>query len=291
MEQEKKLLDKFYRELYTSLQSQGKLKQNSVLISFIKMNSNNRFRAFDKSSLNSAYEDKTIIDGLSKKGFIRKNEKLNEYVITATGVFEIEKNELEEDYVIKNLDKIYFDLFKSSEKPLESKEKIVILSLIAVRAFSEGVTIKLNKEDRVLEVLGEIFELCQRKLQELGIISKEANEEVYGAFKNEKVVSGIFRRLNNLPKKTNNLYNFKKGGHAYYLDISKDNLIDPKKLSYLLKLIWGDKILSAGEVENIHRFLSEISDKYGIYLFESHEKIFSRPKYDEEIKKALYKSI
>lgn len=291
MEPEKRLLDKFYRELYVYLQSEGRLKNNSVLVSFIKMNSNNRFKSLDKSSLNLREEDKGLIENLIKKSFVRRSEKLGEGVITALGVYEIEKDNLEKDYIIKNLDKIYFDLFKSSDKPLESKEKIVIFSLISVRAFSEDASIKSNKGDKILEVLGEIFELSYGKLQELGLISKKDSDDVYGAFKNEKRVSGIFRRLTNLPKKTNNLYTFKKGGHAYYLDISNKETLDIGKLAHLLKLVWGGKILSAEEINSCNDFLNKISEKYCIYLFDAKERIFSKPTYDQEIKNALYKSI
>jgi len=290
MTEELEVLERFYKELSKNMEANGQLKEESVLFSFFKMNSNRRFKFLEESSINPGIIKKEILSSLLSKEFIRQTDKINHYVITGKGVFEIEKSIFSLNKIINWIDKEYFNLYKEFDRPLKDQEKVVLFSLIAIRSFSNVAAVNLKKFQGISETVSQILEDSYEKLKELNIISELSKEKLYGGFKNESKVSGLFRRLTNLPKKTKGIY-VTSGGSTYYLSLSIENKIDKEKLSYLLKQIFGNKKFSALEIKSIYNFLCDVAAKKSIYIFESKERIFSKPAYDKDIEEALYETL
>ena len=103
-------------------------------------------------------------------------------------------------------------------------------------------------------------------------------------------MSGLFRRQTSLPKKTRGIY-VSPGNTIYFLDVADKEVIDKEKLSFLFKNIWVKKKLSVLDIGEIYNFLCNIAAKNSIFIFDQNERIFSKPKYDEDLKNALYLSI
>lgn len=290
MGKEIEVLNRFYRELSQNMELEGKLKENSVFLSFLKIRSNNRLKLLEDSAINPGIVPKEVLSSLLSSGLIRQTDKINNYVVTAKGVWEIEKNSLGPDKLISWIDEEYFNQYHSSDKPLTDQEKVVLFSMIAIRSFSKTSAINLKKGGGMLETWGRVLEEANEKLKELNIISELKKDDLYGGFENETKVSGLFRRLTNLPKKTKGLY-FSGGNSLYFLELSKEGKINKENLSYLLKQIWGGKKLSSKEVEEVYNYLCTTASKMSIYVFDLTGRVFSKPIYDSEVKDSLYNSI
>ena len=76
-------------------------------------------------------------------------------------------------------------------------------------------------------------------------------------------------------------------GLTYYLDISKDEIIDKRKLAEIIKIIFGKKLNEDNEYD-IKEFCNEIAfDTVG--LFDS-KHIFSKPEYEDDIGDAFFEA-
>jgi hypothetical protein len=115
-----------------------------------------------------------------------------------------------------------------------------------------------------------------------------SNLELYGKIGNEHLVSSLFRRANDLPKKTRGIY-VAPGTANYFLDLFEDSNISNEKLSHLFKQIFGNKALSYREINDIHAFCCDIAYSKSSYVFDPKQHIFSKPEYDEVIRDTLLK--
>jgi len=287
-------LKKFYDKLYDNLVMKKKLKNSSVLISFLEIKSNVRFRLLSESSIPCFKIPREALTNLLTRRLIRGTDEIDNYTITARGVWEYEngKNIIDEVFLIKYLDKKFFG-FEDSQKSLSDKEKIILFSMIAARTFSKKSPIDLKKDETTNNIWQDILYNASEKLKSLDIISEKNQKEFHGKLYapkgNEHPVSNIIRHSDQLPKKTKGLYKA-PGEQKYYLDIYKDSKISKENLSYLFWLIFDDK-LSDTVIEEVVNFCREIAYDKNIYIFNLQEHIFSRPEYDDIIRDSIRDSI
>lgn len=287
-------LEKFYQKLYDNLEKINKLKENSIIISFLYIKSNDQYRLLNESSIFSYKIPKEIINNLQDRKLIRNTDTLNNYVITAKGIWDIEnkKNILNEIKLINYIDNKFFNVYKLSEKPLTDKQKVILFSMLAARTFSEKSSIDLKKDETVMNAWKEIVDKSYEKLTSLDIISELEKDDLYGKKENkgnEKPVSHLYRHTDELPKKTRGLFKA-IGKQKYFLDISKDSEISKESLGFLFKQIFESKVLSLTEINDIDTFFQEIAFTKNIYVFDPREHIFSKPEYDEIMRETLLDS-
>ncbi len=287
-------LEKFYQKLYDNLEKMNKLKENSIIISFLYIKSNDQYRLLNESSIFSYKIPKEIINNLQDRKLIRNTDTLNNYVITAKGIWDIEnkKNILNEIKLINYIDNKFFNVYKLSEKPLTDKQKVILFSMLAARTFSEKSSIDLKKDESIMNTWKEIVDKSYEKLTSLGIISELDKDDLFGKKenkRNEKPVSHLYRHTDELPKKTRGLFKA-IGKQKYFLDISKDSEISKESLGFLFKQIFESKVLSLTEINEIDTFCQEIAFTKNIYVFDPREHIFSKPEYDEIIRETLLDS-
>lgn len=287
-------LEKFYQKLYDNLEKINKLKENSIIISFLYIKSNDQYRLLNESSIFSYKIPKEIINNLQDRKLIRNTDTLNNFVITAKGIWDIEnkKNILNEIKLINYIDNKFFNVYKLSEKPLTDKQKVILFSMLAARTFSEKSSIDLKKDESVMNTWKEIVDKSYEKLTSLHIISELDKDDLFGKKENkgnEKPVSHLYRHTDELPKKTRGLFKA-IGKQKYFLDVSKDSEISKDSLGFLFKQIFESKVLSLTEINEIDTFCQEIAFTKNIYVFDPREHIFSKPEYDEIIRETLLDS-
>lgn len=282
-------LNKFYSALYDNLERDRKLKNDSIIISFIETTKNTIHKAMSASSKSSSKIPTDVLNSLLSEGLIQSTDEIDTYAITAKGVWliENEKGVLNEEILISYINKEYF--VGDGVKPISEKEKVVLFSMIAARTFSENSSVDLNKDNRTPDVWKDTLDAACEKLFSLGIVSQKTRDDLYNKSGNEHVVSGLFRRNNDLPRKVKGLYKF-TGEKKYFLDLYDGSQISQEKLSYLFWQIFNGNI-SKESLEDISNFCNEISNNKSIYIFTIKNHPFSMPKYDLIIKDCLVESI
>ena len=240
------LLKSMYEKLRIETNEILKCKvEESVLTTLLNAKSNSVFNVLVNSSLNAneiAIED---LQWAEQNEYIRLLEEIIDqrkaYVLTIKGLWEYEStnglintNKLLEFFQEKHLE------FSVSTEPLNDKEKIVLFSLLALRAFSLSCSMNLNeiqKNDNWKKIIVDVTQFCKE--------NKLIKSDMIFATRigHEHPVSYLMRRQNNLSKKTNKIYK-SPGDKVYYLNIDDDGKINEEKLLYLWrKVIPSDKSL------------------------------------------------
>ena len=289
-------LNKFYSSLYNNiLKNKSKIDNKSILISFFSFKSNVRYKLLSDSSISSYKIPKDILDELINRNLIRATDTLDNYTITANGIWEIENIDGKLDLIsfLNNIDQKYFkDVYLESNKPLTEKQKVIIFSMIAARAFSEKSTVVLRINEEITNAWKEITDQAYYKLKDLGIISDLKNElndkkSLYGNSRADSPVSNLYRHTEKLQKITKGIFKA-AGEQKYFLDLSSN---DPdmfkERLKYLFELVIGTSQVSYSDIDEMYNFCCEIANTKNIYVFDPIEHIFSKSKYDEIMRDVL----
>jgi len=291
--EEKRYLKEFYGKLRDNIRREKSLKRKSVLVSFLESRSASRFKLLKKSTIHSSLVPNEILMALLSKGYIQALININSYAITAKGVWEIEQDleTMNEEKLISYINAKYFTGKPSGSKSkndLEDKEKIILLAMVASRAFSENSLADLKKSETVKNKWKEILENSYDVLYNLKQI-KKSKESIFDQKGNEHVASYIFRHNDKMVQKTRGIYEY-KGKYQYFLNLFEDSEFHAEKLSYLFWKIFKGRI-DSNSVDIISKYCNDISNKESIYLFDMKDHIFSMPIYDSYIRDSLLDSI
>jgi len=261
-------LNVLYERLKRSINEiNKKIIDGSVLITMTKLNSNDAFKVMANSSQRFSRVYEEDLSPLKEKGYIKLSEISsisNTYVITALGVYyvEYEKSILDLNKILKFMQEDSLD-FPIANKPLNNKEQAILFALIALRTFDEEAMMDLNTEETSAkweEIINEQLNPFLDKnniINSRGIFSQKAGHE--------NPVSYIIRRLNDLPKKTRNIF-ISTNNNQYYLKIDVEDKDEAEnQLVYLLGKIFVN-IPTIEEAEEIKRFLFEIAQSQSIYV-------------------------
>lgn len=280
-------LKKIYHKLYACLTSEKRIHDKSALISLLDVKSNSRLRIIADSNIPSHKIPAFILNELKQKAYIRESkDEIDQIVITAKGIWTVEKDKgiLDSKSFINFVDNKWFN-FSKSIKPLSEKEKIIILAMIATRAFSESSAVDLKQNELVLNNWKGILNASFDFLKDNKIISKLKVNELYGKGGNEHPVSHLIRHTDALPKKTKGIYRA-PGKQKYYLDVFQNLGLNTLKISYLVKLITNDKndfVFS----NKIISFCNKISFEKCIYVFDLEKHIFNKPEFELQLEGAI----
>lgn len=282
-------LRRFYSRLQGNLKRGRSLREKSVLLSFLKIQSASRYRLLRRSTIDSVLVPSEVLTPLLTKGLIQCVDNINTYAITAKGVWQYEKNNglIDEGILLSYLNNKYFISKTSSE--LNEKEKIILFMMISTRTFSARSPVDLKKNDSTKNKWKEMLEKSYDMLYNLGGITKLKKEKFLDQRGNIHIVSSIFRHNNQMVQKTRGIYSYNRR-QEYYLDLHKNSTFSQDKLSYLFWKIFEGAI-SDNSVNRIINYCNETSRRESIYLFAMTEHIFSMPEYDTTIKDGLMDSI
>jgi L-rhamnose mutarotase len=290
-EYEKEYLKRFYTLLRDNLRREKAAKNPSVLIALLKTRSASRYRILSNSTIPSNLISNDIAMALLSKNYIQILDNIDKYVITAQGVWQYEQElgVINEPTFLEYINQTFFNdehSQKTTKSELDDKEKVILFSMIAARAFSEKSAVDLKKPDAIKEKWQEVLEKSYVFLKEMGIVNKDKTE-IFHKGRNEHITTYMFRHNNYCLQKTHKIYQY-KGNYEYYLRICVNNNFSKEELSYLLwKIFKGDHINS---VDSIAEFFNAIS-KYSIYLFDMKDHLFCTPYYDSALRECILESI
>lgn len=285
------ILELFYTKLAINLlHKYKKEKYKSIIPWFFEIKSNDRLRLLYDSRIGKSRFIADDIDILIKAKLIQGTGEFEEYVITAYGVweYEINKNIISLDKLIEHINQKYFNEIEKGDKPLSEKHKIILLSMIAARAFSETSAVSLHSEEQILNTWEEIIWASYKLLKDLKVVSEMTDLELFGKRGNEHKVGNFIRHSDGIPKGTKGIFTA-AGDNKYYLNLYKDNSINNIGLEYLFKVIFGDIKIPMEEIDNICTFLDKIAATKSIYIFDKNSHKFHHPRYDTIIRDALLK--
>jgi len=296
-ETEKHALRRFYDRLRENLKAERRkqdLVEDSVLITLLKTQSATRYRLLSKSTLKSIDVSAEGLSTLLENGDVQSTGDFDSYVVTAKGVwrFERELGLLNEEKLLSYLTDNYFttkNLLPKSKNDLNDRERVILLTMIAARAFSKDSAVDLKKGDVARDKWKDIFGGSFDILNGMGLVTNIQKSALIDNRGNEHIVVGVFRHNNQMVQKTQAIYRY-TGEYEYYLDLCKDGAFSCDKLSYLFWKIFQGNIAQP-YVDQIVDYCNEVSSKESIFLFDMSKHVFGMPAYDRILKDSLLDSI
>lgn len=268
------------------------MKKQSPITIFLKTTKKNiRIILKDAGIPKYKLKDSGIIESLLRSEYIRLGSKPGEYIITPKGIwdYENEKKIYELDDFLSFIDKEYFNLFKSQTIHFNTKEKVVVFSMLAIRAFNKENSIDLNVDQAILDKWNGILDKSREKLFNLGIINQAESDNFWKKnVKKDDINSAcyyILRHMNKLSEKTNDLYK-SPGNKKYFLNISLNQELLKADLAFLINKVFEGIELNHSIKENIIEFFKGISFEYSIYVFYEVND-FATPKFDAILKEII----
>lgn len=295
-DEERHVLRSFYDRLKENIKlERGKsdLVEDSVILTILRTQGSTRDRLIRKSKLTSIEVSPQGLSSLLDKGAIQGNGNFDSYVITAKGawIFEQETGILNENKFFDYLNQNYFateDSLPKAKIDLKDKERVLLLAMVAARAFSKDSAVDLKKgdvtRDKWKEILCSSFDL----LREMDLIKKEKRSTFSENTGNEHVVVYLFRH-NNVQQKTQSVYRYTHDWE-YYLDLHNNGVFSQDRLSYIFWKIFNGSI-SNSQMATIQNYCNDVASKETIYLFDVSKHPFAMPSYDRILKDCLIDSI
>jgi hypothetical protein len=273
--------------------TKGRLKYSgSVFFPFIETTSAKRAEILRSSKINIDYEEfsQNDLNSLIRTKYLMEADCRKCFTLTASGLFHVEE-ELGLISYEKLLDTIqtkYFDVFES-EDTLTDKEKIVLFTLICSRSYSINTCMKLESFGRENELWIEIFRECAKFLKDKHVISSIPNGITQDADNYSVPLMYLMSHINELQKKTNNIYNFTKS-RCYYLELEKDGKIVQESLSRLFRKIFNN-VLTLSDIECVYEFMEKISSNELMRMSEHMGRNYSKPEIDIILENSLQEAI
>jgi hypothetical protein len=186
--------------------------------------------------------------------------------------------------MIDGFNSVFFEkIMQLAEKPLTSKEKAIIITVLGLGAISDEYVLKVEEKNaeyfkKAVNRAAEFIESLGKEYCD-GTIEKLWTRNVVG----EGPILGEMRRTNQIPQKTEGIYTPLDKGH--YLEILDNGNINETKLEYLIKKVFDKKPLLFDEKKAFIEVLNDIQ-KYEYKIFKIN------PPFDTlEIKKQIKRTI
>jgi len=290
MEKERLILENMYEDLKDLLIKNKKYKKRSVFISFFQMKSNTRLELLKDSSMDMSTQLREDYLNLTKNEFIRKNKGEN-YYITGKGIWEIEsQKDLSISKLIDFFDSKYFKN-KMSKTKITNKERIILLTLVIARAFSDKYSLDLNKGDFALNACKEIIDFSNNELSKYKFIKKVPEKTLYRKNGNEHMISYLIRHTDAIPKKTNFIYTA-PGQQKYYLDIAEEGKVNKQKLEEVFRIIFkSNDLIEYDELVEIFKKMNNLTYDKAVMIYNNFSRSYISPVYDEIIKESLLSGV
>ena len=282
----------FYTILFENVKKELSIKENSIFITLIGASQNKVLKLLSDSALSPDFIGEEKIGQLMELNFIKKDEFSENFSITAQGVWQVEKNKniVSEPQIIDYFQKTQFQRKKGSKIDLKYREKVLLLSMIAARAFSLESAVNLAPRIKLHDDWQEIFDAANQFLFDLEVIDEDEKNSLYLRCANDQPITTIFRRLTDFPKKTNFVYKFDKN-LKYWLEMPDSEKEFKEVMASLFPLIFDEK-LSYENLDAILAFCRKIAQSKSVFIFGDITKHkYLDPRYDSWLKEALIKGI
>lgn len=257
----------FYRKLKGDAE-----RQVTIFELMLKAHKTTVKKALAESSLSASLFETPAseLDALVKKDLIRETNERGRYAITALGIMQIEEHKgiITKTGLLQCIDAAYLNSFDSL-KSITDRDKIILFSMMSIRAFSIDSAVSLGKSPEIDSHWNSFFGACATFLHNCGSIAeipKILQDPIY-----ESATSELLRRAQDLPSKSRGLYCFSRS-HDYYLDIVKNGEPNVDGVSYLMRKVF-DQRTYAMHFSEIKKFMSDAISEYGHMLFSSSDVV------------------
>jgi hypothetical protein len=291
-ETEEETLFHFYDLLFSNIKKKKiGIKRNSVFITLIEATQSNVLQLISNSSIPGHTLSAESVSHLLEQKLIKKSDEGLQYLITARGIWAVEreKNIINETMLLDYFESKKFSIPVEKIEEFEYREKVIIFSLIAVRAFSKQSWANVSSQDGLQDYWKVIFDMACQKLVDLDVITEKNKTELYYRSVHDPPAVSLLRRVPGIQPRSKFIYQHDSSLH-YWLEMpeSADEFIS--KLAWLLSMIFKDK-LTFDNFDTILNFCQEMSHDKSIYVFDLSQHKFSNPKYDELLQQAISKGI
>lgn len=254
------------KEMYDDCMSEfGAKKGQSLLIAMKSHTTNTNKRAFLNSARDCGSSKSAVMNSLNEEGYVKQIAP-GKYILSARGILyvEFELSPLGIEYYIDWIDKEYLQL---GDEPISDRNKVILLALFAARCFSEKTCATYSdarKENAFLEMLNESYEF----LLSIDLVKKNCMGS--GDSKSKSKMSSILGQIDKLPSSTGMKFVGKNSG--YYVDVLSNGGIDRQSVTFIVKIIMGDKVASK-HIDELEIFCKKQYLKYG-YIFATGNESF-----------------
>ncbi len=292
MEEKIELLKQLHAKLKECYLRDSKEKaSDSLLLALLNLKSTTRrMRILIDASIPSSSIRKDLLEELIRAELVQFIERRKRLTFTTKGIWEIESflNLVNNELLLRFIDKKWFNCFEKEKQSLNEKEKVILFTTLAVRAFSEESSVDLTKGQKVHDAWKEAVEetvdfLCDNK-----IISDRNLKTNLFIGKSGKTslhpVIHCFRYSAEIPPKTNGIYIAKN--LKYFLNLYRDAKIDIDELTFLFELVFENNF-EVKMLQNVYEFCRSLSYEKNVSVFLVDKHIFAQPDYDDLIKVSL----
>lgn len=284
-------LKKFYEVLKENTQKHKKTKVPSAILAALSIKSTDQAKIIRESAIKPPELSKQDISSLELHGFIRKYGN-SDYVITARGVWQCEQEEstITINKLLEYMQDKYYTFDKIEEKELTPKFKIILLAMLALRAFSKNNPLNLRTNREQLDKWKLILEKCDACLKETAVIpSSELSQIFTSENKTEHPVSYVFRHVEALAQGTRGLFQ-NPGGQKYYLEVydNEKKELNEDKLITLFQQIFFKTNLTSENKRKIEETIMSLYNDYSIQIYDFENMVeVDKPENRKIIERAL----
>ena len=269
-------LKKEHRDFFLAKFSLNKTKNSISLIKKNEKNIQNFFADLHFNENEWPYETSDL-DILVSKKILFKDEKEGKYLLTYKGLVIVDYNIIQFDdcdQFLNDLNSNFFEkTFKIKDDPLKEQNIVILFTVLGSLAFSSDYSLEIDESNKTIffKTAQIAIEILQKYYpQNATEFEKIWDSKIVG----EDPILQIMRRLDELPKKTGNIFKSpSRNKHGVYVDIlNEDGSINSLKVIFLIKKIFKREIFDFAQKQEIIKCLNEL-EKSSFMLIKSNKTI------------------
>lgn len=228
------------------------------------------------------------LDYLEKNGLIYYKNKDLKYQLTYKGLIVTEYGiySLKPDInkFLDDLNEMYFEKnLKTQNKPFNPRERIILFTILGLKAFSMNHSIEFNDKNRI-----DFKEASNYSVKFLTNLFPEEEDEYNNTWNlNSKgldpIVATLTKRLDELPLKTEGIFIRHSHFNIYLNLLDPNGNISASSCLYLLKKLLDEKYLSENGKEELIQAFNKIENK-SILLIKSNDENMDKLKINNQLK-------
>jgi hypothetical protein len=287
------LLQRLYKAYSDSVAISQKTRRahsTALLLASLDVKANKRHRWLRSAAFSSDDIDKIALGDLVESGLAIEIDEPGKFAITLKGVWTVENTEgrLSIDQLMSYLDTKYLDFFERPG-PLSDKYRVVILSLIAVRAFSIDSPIDMYASDASKAAFARVLKEAVDVLSSLGQLRGLTSAKLFRTKSNEDVLTDFLRHTDDLGQKTRSLFRV-SNPVRYYLNLYERRSLSMRDLAFLFERVLDARI-SAAQADSLATWCESKAFGEGLEIFDQSKHIFGAAEFGDRVRAALRSAV
>jgi hypothetical protein len=212
--------------------------------------------------------------------------------LSAKGIWEAEQSRsiLDSAGLLAYIDEKWFNCFAESKSAPTDKEKLILFTLLAARAFSPETGVKLSRKQTHRAWIELVLSASDflRSYDIIGDIGAEEALRPGSAGTGPPPVVKFFRHTDDLPKKTDGIFIAKQLN--YYLDLDSEGVIDKGRLAHLFGVLLEEKA-DFTTAEAFGSFCRDRAYDIAVQVLPPNAPTFASLEFDRLVDSALRESV